>query len=248
MFGKKKKQDEGPLTATLDWRDIRRFSAAPYAGSTAISPDMRQRCAGLTPIWAILPKGYLQKWGLVGFVDQPVEGDKVDGAFGLFTDPEHLRPICRLLEPDAGKDGSLVYTATDDQGRTIGTLTKVPPSHRLFKHTWRIDTPAGQVIHGRNSRATKQAHHLAAREILNPLNQLFGALEEGTGTDGGPRGRRLFWIDPADNSKRAHKTFVMQSCSADFASVTDQGPATLDRRLALLAVIAEGRSLHLGSS
>ncbi|NJQ04642.1 hypothetical protein [Streptomyces lonarensis] len=246
MFGKKK-QDEGPLTATLDWRDIRRFTAAPFGASYGISPDMYHRCAGLNSVWAKTPKGHTLKWALVAFVDQEVEGEKADGAFGLFTDPEHLRPICRLLEPDAGKDGSLVYTATDDQGRTIGTLTKVPPSHRLFKHTWRIDTPAGQVIHGRNSRATKQAHHLAAREILNPLNQLFGALEEGTGTDGGPRGRRLFWIDPADNSKRAHKTFVMQSCSADFASVTDQGPATLDRRLALLAVIAEGRSLHLAS-
>lgn len=244
VFGKKK-HDEGPLTATLDWRDIRKFSAAPYGGSSGITPEMRDRCAGLTPVWATAAEGFVQRWGLVAYVDQQVEGGTMEGAFGLFTDPEHLRPICRLLEPEKGDEGRLTYTAADEHGATIGTITKEPPSRRPFKHTWRIGTPGGQIIHGRNSIATKQAHLQAARETLNPFNFVSTALDEGGGSEIGPRGRRLLWVDPADEHKPARRSYLMSSRSADFAAITELGAATIDRRLALLAAVAEARSLNL---
>lgn len=246
MFGRKKKLDQGPITATVDWRDIRIFSA-DWWNPVGVTPAMRDRCVGLTPVWATASVTALKGWGVTAFLDQDWEKDEKSGAFGLFTDPEHLRPICRLLEPETGDDGSLIYTAVDGQGATIGTITKVPPSYRRFKHTWRIRTPAGQVINGRRWIATKQAHHQSARELLNPLNYLGMALDTGSGGggDGGPRGRHLFWVDPADDSKRAHRTHMMESTSADWCRITNLTPEQLDRRLALLAVIAEGRSLNI---
>ncbi|MFX4291010.1 hypothetical protein [Streptomyces bohaiensis] len=245
MFGKKKhQQQQGPLAATLDWRDIRMFSAAPGGGETGVTDELRRRCAGLTPVWAAPAKGMVPRWGLAAFVDAPVEGPKADGAFGLFTDPEYQRPICRLLEPEIDGDSGLRYTATDERGETIGTITKVAPTRRPFKHTWRITTPDGLSVQGRNAWATKQRHVREARGYLNPLTYVVGAADDSSWATGN-RGRELFWVDPADDSRRANTTYLMSSTSADFARLTDQGAGLLDRRLALLAVIGEARSLDL---
>ncbi len=242
MFGRGKRPEKELPTATLDWHEIRKFSAAIFRATGAFTPQMQRRCEGRTPVWATAAERPVRQWELAAYADQPVEGGELTGGFGLFADPYLLRPICRLLDPEAADAGRLVYTATDDQGNTIGSLTKVPPTRRPFKHTWRLHTPDGATLHGRNAWTTKQ-------QFTGTLRSLIGSgkgfpLAE-TPEWETARGRHLSWGDPTGDGARTDRTHLMESAGCDFAHLTDTGMRVLDQRLALLAVLAEARSLHL---
>ncbi len=242
MFGKKRRPSKGPAPATLDWREIRKFCAAGDRGGFMVEPGVPRTCPGSTVVFATTDRGTLPKWEVTAFVDQQVDGEPAEGAFGLFTDPDHLRPICRALEPEAADDGSLTYTAVDDRGSTLGTVTRVPASHRRLKHTWRIDAPDGAVVEGRNVWAARGLLTRGLGDRL-PLGHLVGA--SNPGRDNWTRGRSLDWtIAAPEDTGRQADTLLMSSTSADLAYLTERGADVLDRRLAMLAVIAEGRSLR----
>lgn len=120
----------------------------------------------------------------------------------------------------------------DAQGAVIGTLRRLPPRARPFKHGWRIDQPGRPPVLGRNEWVSGNAKDIAARVVEKSL---FGALDALTslGAEGGDRPAR-----PRTLEWRAEDEVVMVSEGSEKVTVKADW---LDRRLAFAFALVGDR-------
>ncbi|MFD7335407.1 hypothetical protein ACFV98_05305 [Streptomyces violascens] len=91
-------------------------------------------------------------------------------------------------------DGQHHFRVLDAHGTPIGTIRKVPPKSRPFKHTWRIDQPDRPEIAGRNEWSGVDARSLALRVTGEAMFSVLSAPLSGEGDDSGRRSPRvLVW-------------------------------------------------------
>ncbi|MFE4858959.1 hypothetical protein [Streptomyces sp. NPDC056670] len=142
----------------------------------------------------------------------------------LYEDQEATRLLCYLVAED-GEAGERHFEVSDAEGGSIGTIRRVPPSGRLFKHTWRISQPGHPEIVGRNQWSGHHVKRLAKRAADNIVPELLNAVT-GMGPDdsyGNPvrKSRTLEWVSDGD--------VVMVSESTKLLTIKKDW---LDRRLA----------------
>ncbi|MFE9406731.1 hypothetical protein ACFYNY_34050 [Streptomyces sp. NPDC006530] len=142
----------------------------------------------------------------------------------LYEDAEFRRLLCYLLEED-GQDGERRFQVCDGQGQSIGTIRRVPPTGKLFKHTWRINQPGHPEIAGRNQWSGHHVKRLAKRAADNIVPEVLNAVT-GMGVDdtygnASAKSRTLEWVSDGD--------VVMVSESIKLLTIKKDW---LDRRLA----------------
>ncbi|WP_328311146.1 hypothetical protein OG432_13545 [Streptomyces sp. NBC_00442] len=138
----------------------------------------------------------------------------------LYEDAESQRLLCYLVAREL-PDGESRYEVYDAEHRPIGTLRRIPPSGRLFKHTWRMHQPGHPDVVGRNQwHPARLAHRAAENFVPEVLNIVTGL---GPDDSHGPqrKARTLEWVADGDA--------VMVSESVKLLRVEQDW---LDRRLA----------------
>ncbi|MFG3100130.1 hypothetical protein ACGFZL_06380 [Streptomyces sp. NPDC048182] len=144
----------------------------------------------------------------------------------LYEDAALRHPLCHVLPP-VEADGERHHVVRDAQGQTLGTLVRVPPRHRLLRHTWRLEQPGRPDIVGRNEWVSGDATEIAGRAIGSLLGGVLTAIGD-LGAEGGDQPaqpRALEW--------RAENKVVMTSEGSKQVTVR---AGRLDRRLAFALV------------
>ncbi|MFI6055090.1 hypothetical protein ACIBCO_34010 [Streptomyces violascens] len=117
----------------------------------------------------------------------------VHGPQKIFEDREATR-VLLTVEPGQEIDAQRHFRVLDAHGTPIGTIRKVPPKSRPFKHTWRIDQPDRPEIVGRNEWSGIDARSLAFRAAGEAIFSVLSAPLYGEGDDSGQRSPRvLVW-------------------------------------------------------
>ncbi|MEV0530689.1 hypothetical protein [Kitasatospora sp. NPDC050463] len=156
------------------------------------------------------------------------EGERV----ALYEDAACRLLLCLVDGRGREVDDERHHEVHDAQGRIIGTLRRIPPRTRPFKHSWRIDQPGRPPILGRNQWVSGDAREIAARVVERSL---FGALDAlaSLGAEGGDqpaKPRTLEW--------RAEEKVVMVSEGSEKVTVKADW---IDRRLAFAFALVGDR-------
>lgn len=149
----------------------------------------------------------------------------------LYEDPDAQRLLCSV-DPAVDADGEQRYVVRDAEGQSLGTLTRVPPKRRPFKHTWRIEQPGHPEIVGRNEWVSGDAKEIAGRVAGKFLGGVLNAIGD-MGAEGGDqssKSRSLEW--------RARDEVVMVSEGTGQVSVR---AGWIDRRLAFAFALVGDR-------
>ncbi|MDI2129800.1 hypothetical protein [Yinghuangia seranimata] len=217
-----------PLADPVPWRDVTRFTVGTVERPQ--SPSRKRAVVG--PLAIRVPSGRVLYTPCAYVV-----GDRE-----LYEDhPGHQTLICALDAPVEAESGERVHIVRDAAGTALGSLHRVPPKHRLARHTWRIERPDGAPVVGRPPRLSvgEKAAGLGVKAFTGAL-QMVGDMGA-EGGDQGPRPKRasareLEWR--VDGGRRAGRhdgqdsdvgKVVMASQGADLVKVLDDG---FDRRLA----------------
>ncbi|MCT9094046.1 hypothetical protein N4G70_35105 [Streptomyces sp. ASQP_92] len=157
----------------------------------------------------------------------------------LYEDADAQRLLCCLVAEDGqegqdGQEGERRFHVSDGQGKPIGTIRRVPPSGKLFKHTWRISQPGHPEIAGRNQWSGHHVKRLAKRAAGNIVPEVLNAVT-GMGVDetygkASPKSRTLEWVSDGD--------VVMVSESIKLITIKKDW---LDRRLAFAFAVLGDR-------
>lgn len=149
----------------------------------------------------------------------------------LYEDAEARRLLCYLVEAE-GEGGERHFRAYDGEGVEIGAIRRVPPSKKVFKHTWRIEQPGHPVIVGRNEwasgGATEIALRVAGKAIGGAVDSLF--TDENVESGKSRQSRKLEWWSGSE--------LVMTSRSIKLLSIHQ---SWLDRRLAFAFAVLGDR-------
>ncbi|MFJ9817502.1 hypothetical protein ACIRU3_19980 [Streptomyces sp. NPDC101151] len=148
----------------------------------------------------------------------------------LFEDPGARSLLC-YVEMPVQVDGERRHLVRDGQGQLVGALTRVPPKHRPFKHSWRIEQPGHPEIVGRSDWTSGNAKEITGRVAGKLIGGILDAIGD-LGAEGGDqrsRARALEW--------RAEDKVVMVSQGSEQVTVR---AGWVDRRLAFaLALIGD---------
>ncbi|MEU3959951.1 hypothetical protein AB0F42_09030 [Streptomyces buecherae] len=142
----------------------------------------------------------------------------------LYEDEAAERLLCSLN--DVGEsDGEHQHQVRDARGELIGSITRIPPSKRMFKHTWRIEQVGQPEIIGRNQWASGDTKDIVENGVSKVV---FGALKSAVTSLGAEesdhhdsRERTLEW--------RAEGNVVMVSQGGKWVTIK---AGWVDRRLA----------------
>jgi hypothetical protein len=142
----------------------------------------------------------------------------------LYEDPEAQQLLCYLVaEGDEGSERRI--KVFDGHGEGIGAIRRIPPSSKLFKHTWRIEQPGHPEIVGRNQWSGFNAKRIAQRAADNVvpevLNAVTGMGPDDTHSSPVRKSRTLEWVSDGE--------LVMISQSIKLLTIKADW---LDRRLA----------------
>ncbi|MFI6091360.1 hypothetical protein [Streptomyces sp. NPDC051218] len=219
-FGKGGARDEAPVPA-VEWVGVREFTV----GMTELPVTKGRGSAVRGPRAIRVPQGkgsslVFAPCAYVGPVAPPAPSSALDPC--LYEDLEKQRLLCCLVaEGDEG--GERCFRVLDGQGTEIGTIRRVPPSRKPFKHTWRIDQPGHTEIVGRNRWASGDAKRIAARGAETVFHEALDSLfySEETASPPRPKSRTLEWLSDSE--------LVMVSQGTDLFTVRVDW---LDRRLA----------------
>ncbi|GAA0420877.1 hypothetical protein [Streptomyces luteireticuli] len=218
IFGRNGSRSTEPPLDIVDWRDVRRFTIGtvereqgpgakrPVFGDDAVRVPRRDGQRRVNPPCAF-----------------------VVGASALYEDRERQRLLCTVGGAE-GDGGERRHVVRDADGREIGVVRRVPPSRKVFRHTWRIEQPGRPEIVGRNKWAAvspQDAVFRAAGKFLEGV--VDSGLSFGAEDADGARERTLLWL--ADGSE------VMQSVGSGFDIRADW----LDRRLAFAVALLGDR-------
>ncbi|MVO84809.1 hypothetical protein GPA10_08515 [Streptomyces sp. p1417] len=112
----------------------------------------------------------------------------------LYEDSASQRLLCYLIAEESGS-GERCYHVHDTSGTEIGTVRRIPPAGRIFKHTWRIDQPGHPEIVGRNEWASGGVKRIADRAAGKALTEALSSLQHiipvgEDATHGGGRSQR----------------------------------------------------------
>lgn len=222
VFGKKEPVEEAPVMPVA-WERVRDF----VVGNTERPLTGKRKKATFGPQAVRVPKNGkdYRVFAPCAYVGQ-VEQD-----YALYEDADCLRLLCRIdragreagANEEAGADGERHHDVHDGQGHLIGTLRRVPPRSRPFKHTWRIDQPGHPTVVGRNEWASGDAKAFTYRMVDKGISEALNAVTS-LGAEGGDtrtKPRTLEW--------RADDKVVMVSESSEKVTVKADW---LDRRLA----------------
>lgn len=219
-FGRQKAKE--PPVEPVEWIDVRTFVVSSVERPVTVKrhravygkPAVRV-ARGSRDLRVLAPCAYLgpaesQPPGLPSLPEQT-----------LYEDPDARRLLC-YVEPAVDIDGERRHVVRDGRGQVVGTLIRVPPKRRPFKHTWRIEQPGHPEIVGRNEWVSGDAREIAGRVAGKFLGGVFNAVGD-LGAEGGDqrsRPRSLEW--------RAEDKVVMVSEGSDRVTVR---VGWVDRRL-----------------
>lgn len=221
-FGKGGAREEAPVSA-VEWAGVREFTigtverpvtknrARPVRGPRAIRVS---KGAGNSEVFA--PCAY------VAAVAPPAPPSAMEPC--LYEDPEAQQLLCYLVaEGDEGSERRI--KVFDGHGEGIGAIRRIPPSSKLFKHTWRIEQPGHPEIVGRNQWSGFNAKRIAQRAADNVvpevLNAVTGMGPDDTHSSPVRKSRTLEWVSDGE--------LVMISQSIKLLTIKADW---LDRRLA----------------
>lgn len=228
-FGRSGARDEA--VPAVEWAGVREFTVG-----TVERPATKQRARPVRGPRAIrVPKGagnskVFAPCAYVAAVAPPAPQSAIEPC--LYEDPEAQRLLCYLIA-DGDEDGERRIQVFDGLGEEIGTIRRVPPSSKPFKHTWRIEQPGHPEIVGRNQWSGFNAKRLAQRAADNVVPEVLNAVT-GMGPDdthNSPvrKSRTLEWV--------ADGELVMTSQSIKLLTLKADW---LDRRLAFaFAVVGD---------
>ncbi|WP_367048570.1 hypothetical protein [Streptomyces sp. Je 1-332] len=226
VFGKGGARDEAPVAA-VPWVGVREFTvgtverpAASKGGRPVRGPRAIRVPAGGGKPRVFAPCAYIAP------AAPPVPASAMEPC--LFEDPEAQRLLCYLVPDDdeSGDGGERCFRVFDGQHDAIGTIRRIPPSSKLFKHTWRINQPGHSEIIGRNQWVSGDAKQIAERGAGKAFTEVLSAVSS-MGHEGSDQGspirksRKLEW--------RSGGELVMISESIKLLAVKANW---LDRRLA----------------
>ncbi|MFE3187037.1 hypothetical protein ACFXKR_40280 [Streptomyces violascens] len=162
----------------------------------------------------------------------------VHGPQQLFEDREATR-VLLTVEPGQETDGQHHFRVLDARDMLIGTIRKVPPTSRPFKHTWRLDQPGRPEIAGRNEWSGVDARSLAVRVAGEAIFSVLSAPLYGEGDDSGQRTpRTLVWkggsevvmTSGGDRPYRLTSDWLDRRLAFAVALLGDQLPARRNRQ------------------
>jgi hypothetical protein len=191
VFGKRKNTDE-PAVPVVDWTDVREFTVSNVV--KPVGPGRKRPVFG--PRAVRVPTGAVQAPCAFCVPGLPASRSPEPSVTGirLYEDEAAQRLLC-FLDPAEEVDGERHHRVRDGQGAVLGTIRRIPPSKRPFKHTWRIDQPGHPEIVGRNQWATDDPKEFLGRGAEKVV---FGVLESvfSFGAEGGDqplKPRTLEW-------------------------------------------------------
>jgi hypothetical protein len=193
-FGKRGAQEEIPdPVPTVDWAGVRKFTIG-----TVERPVTANRTRRVRGPWAIrVPKGQGEKkvfapCAYVAAAAPPAPPSAMNSC--LYEDAEAQRLLCYLVEEE-GEGGERRFRAHDGKGEDIGVIRRIPPSQKIFKHTWRMEQPEHPEIVGRNEwvsgGATGIALRVTGKAVGGALESLFA--DENTEVGKRRQSRKLEW-------------------------------------------------------
>lgn len=205
-FGRRRAREDGdgvgeeaPVPA-VEWARVREFTIG-----TVERPVTKKRARPVRGPRAIrVPKGagesrVLAPCAYAARVEPPAPSSAMEPC--LYEDPESQRLLCYLVAEE-GEGGERCYRVYDAAGEGIGAVRRIPPSSKLFKHTWRIEQPGHPEIVGRNEWASggvkQMADRAAGKVLTEALNSLPHIVPPGEGSTSGSGGsqrqsRKLEW-------------------------------------------------------
>ncbi|MBB5934691.1 hypothetical protein [Streptomyces zagrosensis] len=142
----------------------------------------------------------------------------------LYEDEAAERLLCSV-DKGAEAEGGQGYHVRDGQGDTIGTIHRLPPSKRIFKHTWRIEQVGHPEIIGRNQWASGDTkdivEHGVTKVFMGALQSAVTSLGSESSDHSEGAGRTLEW--------RSDGHVVMVSQGSKWVTIKADW---MDRRLA----------------
>ncbi|WP_143664935.1 hypothetical protein [Streptomyces sp. TLI_55] len=218
-FGRR--QAEEPPVEPVDWADVRTFVVSDI--ERPVTTKRKRLGFGKRAVRVAKGPKDLRVMAPCAFVASgPRPGLSAPAAHTLYEDAGESRLLC-YVEPAVEVDGEQRYVVRDGQGQELGTLTRVPPKRRPFKHTWRIEQPGHPPVSGLNEWVSGDAKEIAGRAAGKFIGGVLGAIGD-LGAEGGDqpsKPRTLEW--------RAEDTVVMVSQGSAEVTVRAEW---IDRRLA----------------
>lgn len=217
---------------TVEWARVREFTIG-----TVERPETKKRRLAVRGPRAIrVPKGageskVFAPCAYIARARPPAPPSAMEPC--LYEDPESQHLLCYLVAEES-EDGERCHRVYDADGEEIGAIRRIPPSSKLFKHTWRIEQPGRTEIIGRNEWASGGATQVAVlatgKVVEEALGSLFGlAYDENSSSERRRDGRTLEW--------RSNGNPVMISQGVKKITIK---PDWMDRRLAFaFAVIGD---------
>ncbi|MFF7129878.1 hypothetical protein [Streptomyces sp. NPDC008240] len=220
-FGRQKAQE--PPVEPVAWAGVQKFVVSAVerpetvARKRAVWGRKAVRVARGSKDWRVLaPCAYL------GSAEVHPPGLPSRPEQTLFEDPGARHLLC-YVEPAVQAGGERRHVVRDGAGQAVGTLVRVPPKRRPFKHSWRIEQPGHPEIVGRSEWAGGDAKEITGRLVGKLIGGVLDAVGD-LGADGGDqrsRARALEW--------RAEDRIVMVSEGSEQVTVR---AGWVDRRLA----------------
>ncbi|MEV4924400.1 hypothetical protein [Streptomyces roseoverticillatus] len=222
-FGRNRNSD--PPVLAVEWRDVTNFIIDVV--ERGIGPDRKRPVIGQNAVRVPRFEGQERINAPCAFLRPRTAGVRTADHV-LYEDQGMQRILCSIGDPISVGDEHH-YRVQDGQGQEIGGIRRIPSSHQLQRHTWRIEQPGHPEITGLNKWSTLNpltaTAHAAGKVIGGLASAVFMAEPDG----GERRGRTLSWS--ADGEK------VMESNDYTF---TIKAP-WLDRRLAFAVAVLGDR-------
>ncbi|MER0241071.1 hypothetical protein AAHZ94_03345 [Streptomyces sp. HSW2009] len=221
-FGKGADGKEPPVPA-VDWKNVGEFTiggverpVAPHRKRSVRGPRAIRVPSGGKNYRVYAPCAYCA----------PAAASTPPGVTGpcLYEDEAGERLLC-ALDSAAETDGERQHRVIDAQGELIGTITRIPPTKRMFKHTWRMEQVGHPEIIGRNQWASGDTKDIVENGVSKVV---FGALKSAVTSLG---------AEESDHSESRERTLEWRSdgkvvmVSQGSKSVTVR-VGWIDRRLA----------------
>ncbi|MET7936474.1 hypothetical protein [Streptomyces sp. NPDC005322] len=240
----KDKAGQEPPVAAVDWVEVREFTVGSV--ERPITPKRKRAVRRARAVRVPKGGGGSRVYAPCAYC-APASVPVPPGISGprLYEDENGQRLLCYIDAGGAesvesaegtggaeGAEGDRRHHVRDGNGEIIGTIRRIAPSKRMFKHTWRIDQPGHPEIVGRNQWASGDARDIAGRgagKFISGLMDSLASLDADSGDQAERKARTLEW--------RADGELVMTSQGKTCTITADW----LDRRLAFAFVLLGDR-------
>jgi hypothetical protein len=229
-MGLRKPRLTADMVPVADWRIVEQFSVSNWIQTVGRDATC--------DVWAVRTPHRMGKklvYAPCAFLNPSAF---IRGPQQLFEDREATR-VLLTVEPGQEIDTQYHFRVLDGHGTLIGTIRKVPPTSRPFKHTWRIDQPGRPEITGRNEWSGIDARSLAIRAggevVVSALSSLF-ASEDADPGQRPPRvlvwkgGSEVVMTSGGDHPYRLTADWLDRRLAFAAALLGDQLPARRNRQ------------------